>query len=68
MLTIHTSGGTEMMHAAEKSAQDTAISLGRQPPLVLGVTVLTSMDSNTLTEIGCEPNVGHQVSGSRPWR
>src|SRR5881396_723409 len=28
MLTIHTSGGSEMMRAAEKSAQDTAKSLG----------------------------------------
>jgi orotidine-5'-phosphate decarboxylase len=61
MLTIHTSGGSEMMRAAEKSAQDTAKSLGLRPPLVLGVTVLTSMDSNALTEIGCQPNVGHQV-------
>jgi orotidine-5'-phosphate decarboxylase len=61
MLTIHTSGGSEMMRAAEKSAQDTAQSLGRPAPLVLGVTVLTSMDSNALTEIGCESNVGHQV-------
>ena len=61
MLTIHTSGGGEMMRAAEKSAQDTAKSLGRQPPLVLGVTVLTSLDSNALAEIGCETNVGHQV-------
>ena len=61
MLTIHTSGGGEMMRAAEKSAQDTAKSLGRPAPLVLGVTVLTSMDSNALTEIGCESNVGHQV-------
>ncbi len=61
MLTIHTSGGSEMMRAAEKSAQDTAKSLGRPGPLVLGVTVLTSMDSNALTEIGCQSNVGHQV-------
>jgi orotidine-5'-phosphate decarboxylase len=61
MLTIHTSGGSEMMHAAEKSAQDTAKSLGQTPPLVLGVTVLTSMDSDALTEIGCQANVGHQV-------
>jgi orotidine-5'-phosphate decarboxylase len=61
MLTIHTSGGSEMMRVAEKSAQDTAKSLGRQPPLVLGVTVLTSMDSNALNEIGCESNVGRQV-------
>ena len=61
MLTIHTSGGGEMMRAAEKSAQDTAKSLGLQPPLVLGVTVLTSMDSDALSEIGCETNVAHQV-------
>jgi orotidine-5'-phosphate decarboxylase len=61
MLTIHTSGGGEMMRAAEKSAQDTARSLGQPAPLVLGVTVLTSSDSNTLAEIGCQPNVAHQV-------
>ena len=35
MLTIHTSGGGEMMRAAEKSAQDTAKSLGLAAPLVL---------------------------------
>ncbi|MEI7533935.1 MAG: orotidine-5'-phosphate decarboxylase [Verrucomicrobiae bacterium] len=61
MLTIHTSGGGEMMRAAEKSAQDTAKSLGLAAPLVLGVTVLTSSDANTLTEIGCQANVGQQV-------
>ena len=61
MLTIHTSGGGEMMRAAEISAQDTAKSLGRPAPLVLGVTVLTSSDANTLAEIGCQTNVGHQV-------
>ena len=61
MLTLHTSGGGEMMRAAENSAQDTAKSLGLQPPLVLGVTVLTSMDSDALSEIGCETNVAHQV-------
>ena len=61
MLTIHTSGGGEMMRAAEKSAQDTAKSLGRPAPLVLGVTVLTSSNNETLSEIGCEPNVSRQV-------
>ena len=61
MLTIHTSGGSEMMRAAEESAQQTASQSGRNAPLVLGVTVLTSHDANTLTEMGCEPNVGRQV-------
>jgi orotidine-5'-phosphate decarboxylase len=61
MLTIHTSGGLEMMRAAEESAQKTALQSGRNAPLVLGVTVLTSMDGNALSEIGCDQNVGRQV-------
>jgi orotidine-5'-phosphate decarboxylase len=61
MLTLHTSGGSEMMRAAEESAQLTALQSGRNAPLVLGVTVLTSMDSGTLAELGCEPNVGRHV-------
>jgi orotidine-5'-phosphate decarboxylase len=61
MLTIHTSGGLAMMEAAEKSAQQTALQSGRNAPLVLGVTVLTSMDSNNLAEIGAQANVAHQV-------
>lgn len=61
MLTLHTSGGGEMMRAAEKSAHDTAKSLGRPAPLVLGVTVLTSSSHETLTEIGCEADTEKQV-------
>ena len=61
MLTIHTSGGGEMMRAAEKSAQDTAKAAGTPPPLVLGVTVLTSSNNETLAEIGCEADTEKQV-------
>jgi orotidine-5'-phosphate decarboxylase len=61
MLTVHASGGTEMMQAAEESAQKAAAQAGLNPPLILGVTVLTSMDANALAEIGCEPNPGRQV-------
>ena len=61
MLTIHTSGGLDMMNAAEESAQRTANHAGLNAPLVLGVTVLTSSDSRTLMEIGCAENVGAQV-------
>lgn len=61
MLTIHTGGGLEMMRAAEHAAQQTASQSGRNAPLVLGVTVLTSMDRNALLEVGCEANVGRQV-------
>jgi orotidine-5'-phosphate decarboxylase len=61
MLTIHSAGGPAMMRAAEKAALDTAQTLGRPAPLVLGVTVLTSMDNHELSEIGMPPNAGHQV-------
>jgi orotidine-5'-phosphate decarboxylase len=61
MLTIHTSGGLEMMRAAEASAQQAAKADGRAAPLVLGVTVLTSSNGSTLAEIGCEPDVVAQV-------
>jgi orotidine-5'-phosphate decarboxylase len=62
MTTIHTSGGGEMMRAAEKSAQETAKSLGWPAPLVLGVTVLTSSNHETLAEIGCEADMEKQVT------
>src|SRR5882762_6293038 len=61
MLTTHTGGGLEMMRAAEQSAQQAALQSGHETPLVLGVTVLTSMDGNALSEIGCDTNVGKQV-------
>lgn len=61
MLTIHASGGGAMMRAAEEAAQASAQKLGRPAPLVLGVTVLTSMDGDDLAEIGVEANVAKQV-------
>lgn len=61
MLTIHASGGLEMMRAAEQAAQETSRQAGQPVPLVLGVTVLTSMDGGTLSELGWKPDVGKQV-------
>jgi len=61
MLTVHCSGGSAMMRAAETAAQETAQALGRPAPLVLGVTVLTSMDTAALTELGGETDITRQV-------
>jgi len=61
MLTIHASGGGEMMRAAEAAASQTAGETGSSAPLVLGVTVLTSMNGSGLDEVGCGTDVGRQV-------
>ncbi|HVV02326.1 MAG TPA: orotidine 5'-phosphate decarboxylase / HUMPS family protein, partial [Verrucomicrobiae bacterium] len=54
MLTIHAGGGSAMIRAAQTAAENTARELGRPAPLVLGVTVLTSMDAPALGETGCD--------------
>jgi len=61
MLTVHAGGGAEMLRAAEKAAEETSYQLGRVPPLVLAVTVLTSLDSSALREVGMDVNVEYQV-------
>src|SRR6266478_849080 len=61
MLTVHIGGGREMVKAAEQAAQESAWQLGHTPPLVLGVTVLTSLDGNALGEMGFDPNLARQV-------
>jgi orotidine-5'-phosphate decarboxylase len=61
MLTVHCSGGAEMLRAAGAAAQETAHTLGVEPPLVLGVTVLTSMDQEALAGIGVASPVDAHV-------
>jgi len=61
MLTVHTSGGWAMLQAAEQAAREQARRLGRPPPLVLGVTVLTSLDGEALVELGWAGDVAQQV-------
>ena len=57
MLTLHTAGGREMMKLARKAQQQTKPEL-----LLLGVTVLTSMDDKGLEEIGVSGRAEDQVS------
>jgi orotidine-5'-phosphate decarboxylase len=61
MTTVHASGGTEMLAAAENAAHEQAAMLRAEAPLVLGVTVLTSMDDNNLAELGITGSVQEQV-------
>mgnify|MGYP000851768285 FL=1 len=57
MLTLHTAGGGEMMRAAKAAQLKTNPSL-----LLLGVTVLTSMDTAGLNEIGVTSPSADQVA------
>jgi orotidine-5'-phosphate decarboxylase len=56
MLTVHSAGGARMLRAAADAAR--AVS---QDLLVLGVTVLTSLDENDLENIGVQGTVRDEV-------
>jgi len=52
MINVHAAGGSAMMQAASRAAADAAAAAGREAPLVIAVTVLTSMDDETLKQTG----------------
>jgi orotidine-5'-phosphate decarboxylase len=52
MLNIHAVGGKDMMLSASKTAEEESIKRGIVKPIVLGVTVLTSMSQSDLKNVG----------------
>ena len=61
MMTIHTSGGREMMAKAAETARHVSQELKCPKPILLGVTVLTSLKGTELVEIGVTGDVSAQV-------
>ena len=61
MVNVHASGGITMMRAAREGAQEAAAKQGRAAPLVIAVTVLTSMNQASLRETGIVIDLMDQV-------
>jgi orotidine-5'-phosphate decarboxylase len=61
MLNVHASGGRKMMSMAADAVQKAASETGKSTPILLGVTVLTSMGAEDLAEVGVSKNLQTQV-------
>lgn len=62
MLTVHTLGGIQMMKSAVKAAEEESDRLGKKPPMIVGVTVLTSIDDDDLQKIGINKTTSEFVA------
>jgi len=61
IITVHALGGLEMMKKASQAAREEAARLQASPPLILGVTVLTSMDKKDLRSVGISGSPDEEV-------
>ncbi len=61
MLNVHAAGGSEMMRRTARTVRSACAEAGLRSPLLIGVTVLTSSDRSTLSEVGVESSTAEQV-------
>lgn len=61
MTTIHTMGGYDMMREAALSTRRASEEFGEKPPVLLGVTILTSLNQERAGEIGIQSSISEQV-------
>lgn len=61
MFNLHALGGFEMMKKTVEASRATAKGLGISRPLILAVTVLTSMDEDVLKEVGIQGPIFEEV-------
>ncbi|MEI8175387.1 MAG: orotidine-5'-phosphate decarboxylase [Candidatus Omnitrophota bacterium] len=62
MLNVHVQGGFEMMRTAADAVRDEARRIGVEKPLIVGVTVLTSMGEKDLRDLEIRKGVKSQVT------
>ena len=61
MVNVHASGGADMMRAAKAAAEETSAKRSLTVPLVIAVTVLTSLEQDTLARLGVAEGVEQHV-------
>lgn len=61
MFNVHSLGGGEMMAKTVEAVGEVCSKENLSPPLIIGVTILTSTDQITLREIGLERKIGEEV-------
>lgn len=61
MINVHAAGGADMMRAAHAAAVEEAARLSRPAPLVIAVTMLTSLTEPALQDIGMSGTMASQV-------
>ncbi len=61
MFNLHASGGRAMIVAAVSGAREESERLNLRRPLMLGVTVLTSIDENAWRDLGVDRDIKSQV-------
>ena len=61
MVNVHAAGGSTMMRAALDAARDESHKRSQPAPLVIAVTMLTSLSAETLAEIGIGEGMTSQV-------
>ena len=61
MMTVHLSGGYNMLHRTMEEVKEYCVKNSLKIPLILGVSVLTSIDDNDFTSLGLIGKVEDQV-------
>lgn len=61
MFNMHALGGSEMMRRTIEAVRETCAKENLEPPKIIGVTILTSANRETMREVGIDQEIDSQV-------